>query len=113
MLPEAWVVVDTPYLEGCLRAKCMNNPLYDLVLENIDCARYAGEPDSNWNSRAAFVAPPLGDRETLERRDSGEGATAMLKEQSSCSAFESGMSQANPVVMSAQSRDQAPFRNSG
>ncbi|KAG0442833.1 hypothetical protein HPB47_015573 [Ixodes persulcatus] len=32
MLPEAWVVVDTPYLKGRLRAKCMNDPLYDLVL---------------------------------------------------------------------------------
>lgn len=49
MLPEAWVDVDTPYFQGRLLAKCMENPLYDLVLGNVEGARPADDPDPNWH----------------------------------------------------------------
>ncbi|KAG0435801.1 hypothetical protein HPB47_018315, partial [Ixodes persulcatus] len=108
-LPSEQLRFDVTLGVGRLRATCMDDPLYDLVLGNIDGARTADDPDPNWSFETARVAPPLGDRETSERRDSGEGATAVSKEQSCCSAPESGMS-ANPVVTRAQSREQAPFR---
>ncbi|XP_037526097.1 uncharacterized protein LOC119403222 [Rhipicephalus sanguineus] len=34
-LPEAIVSIDTPFFTGTVRAKCMQNPLYDVVLGNI------------------------------------------------------------------------------
>ncbi|XP_042148654.1 uncharacterized protein LOC121837179 [Ixodes scapularis] len=111
MLPEAWVVVDTPYFKGRLRAKCMDDPIYDLILGNVDGVRRADDPDPNWSAEAAPAAPPLiRDRETPERKDGCERETAVLEEQGGCGAPDSSSSQASPVVTRAQSRDKAPFR---
>ncbi|KAM7301206.1 uncharacterized protein ISCGN_016742 [Ixodes scapularis] len=59
MLPEAWVVVDTPYFKGRLRAKCMDDPIYDLILGNVEGVRRADDPDPNWSAVTAPAAPPL------------------------------------------------------
>ncbi|XP_042149070.1 uncharacterized protein LOC120843810 [Ixodes scapularis] len=111
MLPEAWVVVDTPYFKGRLRAKCMDDPIYDPILGNVEGVRRADDPDPNWSAVTAPAAPPLvGDRETPEKKVSCERETVVLEEQGGCSAPDSSTSQANPVVTRAQSRDKTPFR---
>ena len=46
--PVANVFIDTPYYTGNVEAWCMNNPVYDLVLGNIEGARLPGEPDPQW-----------------------------------------------------------------
>ena len=47
--PVANVHIDTPYYTGNVEAWCMNNPVYDLILGNIEGARLPGEPDPHWN----------------------------------------------------------------
>ncbi|XP_075732788.1 uncharacterized protein LOC142775324 [Rhipicephalus microplus] len=49
MLREAWVDVETPFYSGRLKAKCIENPLYDLILGNVDGVRPADDPDLHWN----------------------------------------------------------------
>ncbi|XP_037526427.1 uncharacterized protein LOC119403570 [Rhipicephalus sanguineus] len=44
MLPEARIEVDTPYFTGHLTALCLQDPLYDLILGNIDGARPPDDP---------------------------------------------------------------------
>lgn len=44
MLPEARIQVDTPYFTGLLTALCMREPLYDLILGNIEGARSPEDP---------------------------------------------------------------------
>ncbi|XP_040077970.2 uncharacterized protein LOC120849798 [Ixodes scapularis] len=48
-LPEAEIEVKTPYFTGSLVAKCMDNPLYDLVLGNIKGVRRIDDPDEEWD----------------------------------------------------------------
>ncbi|XP_040067218.1 uncharacterized protein LOC120840675 [Ixodes scapularis] len=48
-LPEAEIVVRTPYYTGKLTAKCVNDSLYDLVLGNVPLVRDANDPDPNWS----------------------------------------------------------------
>ena len=38
----------TPYFQGEVEAWCMQNPVYDLIVGNIEGARLPREPDSNW-----------------------------------------------------------------
>ncbi|MCG7875094.1 MAG: RNase H-like domain-containing protein [Candidatus Thiodiazotropha endolucinida] len=51
-VPMAEFHVDTPYYVGKVRAWCMENPMYDLIVGNIDGARDPGTPDSNWEINA-------------------------------------------------------------
>ena len=44
----AVIHIDTPYLIGSVEALCMENPVYDLVLGNIDGVRSVENPDLNW-----------------------------------------------------------------
>ncbi|XP_040070994.1 uncharacterized protein LOC120843638 [Ixodes scapularis] len=44
MLPEARVEIDTPYYSGDITALCMAEPLYDLILGNIEGARAPDDP---------------------------------------------------------------------
>ena len=46
--PVAIINVDTPYYKGTVEALCMPEPVYDLVLGNIDGVRSAENPDENW-----------------------------------------------------------------
>ena len=46
--PVANVHIDTPYYTGNVEAWCMNNPVYDLILGNIEGAGLPGEPDPHW-----------------------------------------------------------------
>ena len=47
-VPIAVVNVDTPYFEGEVTALCMNNPVYDLILGNIDGVRDPANPNTSW-----------------------------------------------------------------
>ncbi|KAM7304079.1 uncharacterized protein ISCGN_013979 [Ixodes scapularis] len=47
-LPEAVIVIRTPYCMGKITAKCVSNPLYDLILGNIPQMREANDPDPEW-----------------------------------------------------------------
>ena len=46
--PVACIQVDTPYYVGEVNALCMANPVYDLVIGNIQGARPADKPDPEW-----------------------------------------------------------------
>ena len=47
--PVTIVNVNTPYYSGTVEALCMPEPVYDLVLGNIDGVRSAENPDENWH----------------------------------------------------------------
>ncbi|KAJ8023314.1 hypothetical protein HOLleu_35700 [Holothuria leucospilota] len=49
-VPEALVCVDTPFYIGKVKALCMNNPLYDLVLGNVQGVRNPWDPNKEWQS---------------------------------------------------------------
>ncbi|XP_071503098.1 uncharacterized protein [Diadema antillarum] len=46
--PVAVVEVDTPYLTGTLEALCMDSPVYDLILGNVNGVREPTNPDEKW-----------------------------------------------------------------
>ena len=48
VLPEAKVIIDTPYYKGEVLALCLENPLVDLIVGNIPGARERTDPDTNW-----------------------------------------------------------------
>ena len=47
-MPVARVHIDTPFYRGQVTALCVKNPIYDLVLGNIQGVRCASDPDPNW-----------------------------------------------------------------
>ena len=44
---EAWIHVDTPFYTGTIHARCMENPGFDLIIDNIKGAREPSNPDPN------------------------------------------------------------------
>ena len=48
--PVARVKVSTPFFVGQVEALCMRNPVYDLVLGNINGARPPNDPNVEWQS---------------------------------------------------------------
>ncbi|KAH6947260.1 hypothetical protein HPB50_017840 [Hyalomma asiaticum] len=46
--PEAKIVVSTPYYTGSVVTKCLEEPLSDLVIENLPGARQVDNPDPEW-----------------------------------------------------------------
>ncbi|XP_040070781.2 uncharacterized protein LOC120843464 [Ixodes scapularis] len=49
-LPEAEIVINTPFLAGKVVAKCIDDPLYDLVLGNVPQVRDPNDPNPYWDS---------------------------------------------------------------
>ena len=47
-VPIAKIDVDTPYLKGQVKAQCLLDPIYDLVIGNVPGARAAHDPDPSW-----------------------------------------------------------------
>ncbi|XP_075539731.1 uncharacterized protein LOC142574564 [Dermacentor variabilis] len=47
-LPEAIVYLESPFFTGVARVKCMRDPLYDVVLGNIEGARAPDDPANSW-----------------------------------------------------------------
>ncbi|XP_065282035.1 uncharacterized protein [Dermacentor albipictus] len=52
-LPEPRISIDTPYYRGEVLAACMKDPLFDLILGNIEGARAPAEPDGTWGETSA------------------------------------------------------------
>ena len=48
--PIAKVYIDTPYFTGSASCLCMENPVYDIVIGNIDGARDAKDPLLTWKA---------------------------------------------------------------
>jgi len=46
--PVAQIQVDTPYFVGSVKALCLENPLYELVLGNVPGVRDPHNPDPHW-----------------------------------------------------------------
>ena len=46
--PIARITIDTPYLSGNYEAWCMESPVYDLIVGNVDNVREPGKPDPVW-----------------------------------------------------------------
>ena len=47
-VPIIKIDVDTPYLKGQVKAQCLPDPIYDLVIGNVPGARAADDPDPSW-----------------------------------------------------------------
>ena len=47
-VPVAEVKVDSPYFKGTVQAWLMENPIYDVIVGNINGARDPFKPDLNW-----------------------------------------------------------------
>lgn len=50
-VPEAIISIQTPFLSGKVKALCMTNPVYDLIIGNIDGARDPSNPDTDWEKQ--------------------------------------------------------------
>ncbi|XP_042147410.1 uncharacterized protein LOC121836549 [Ixodes scapularis] len=53
MLPEARLLVRSPFFSGEVTALCMESPLYDIILGNIPGVRAAADPDPEWDALPA------------------------------------------------------------
>lgn len=51
--PMAEVFIDTPYYTGKVRALCLPNPMYDIILGNIQGVLSPDQPNENWSAAAA------------------------------------------------------------
>ncbi|KAM7288160.1 uncharacterized protein ISCGN_031849 [Ixodes scapularis] len=91
-LPEAEIMVRTPYYTGKLTAKCVNDPLYDLVLGNVPLVRDANDPDPNWSLNVKMREAHMSATEPADEQKTGtEGVLAKEThvESLECSADES------------------------
>uniref|UniRef100_A0A6B0VDB5 Putative reverse transcriptase n=1 Tax=Ixodes ricinus TaxID=34613 RepID=A0A6B0VDB5_IXORI len=69
VLPEARVHVETPFYSGNVVAKCMENPLYDLILGNLPNVRAPSEPEAGWNRpEKTEVGLPHDEKQDVEIR---------------------------------------------
>ncbi|KAM7311781.1 uncharacterized protein ISCGN_008688, partial [Ixodes scapularis] len=53
MLPEARLLVRSPFFSGEVTALCMESPLYDIILGNMPGVRAAADPDPEWDAEPA------------------------------------------------------------
>ena len=49
-VPEAYINIDTPFISGKVKALCMNNPVYSLIIGNISGARDPSDPDPEFDN---------------------------------------------------------------
>ena len=47
--------VSTPYYSGMVKALCLKNPVYELIIENIPEARAPDDSDETWCVKAATI----------------------------------------------------------
>ncbi|XP_064463126.1 uncharacterized protein LOC135374051 [Ornithodoros turicata] len=113
ILPEADIFVRTPYFTGRIRARCMDNPMYDLVLGNVEGVRSAENPDPDWDT---VVTKPVAKIETTPRATpisaelshSNDDERTDLKahaNDSQCSIEENGSFETHAVVTRKQARE--------
>ncbi|XP_070385441.1 uncharacterized protein [Dermacentor albipictus] len=109
LLPEAWISVDTPYFKGRLRAKCMNDPLYDLVIGNVEGVRNAADPDPGWRLETMAATVPFSKEVQPSASISAEQECDTAGNERSAIADSDG-DQANAVVTRSQAREKRPLR---
>ncbi|XP_064649953.1 uncharacterized protein LOC135501648 [Lineus longissimus] len=63
LVPTAEVTIDTPFFKGRCKAMCMENPVYDLIVGNIDGARDPTDPDPGWSLVHAVITRAQAQRE--------------------------------------------------
>ena len=73
--PVATIRVDTPFYTGKVSALCMKEPVYDLVLGNIDGVRHPSNPDIHWGETqsASNEADPKETSAAVETRSQSKG----------------------------------------
>ena len=49
-VPIAQIDINTPYLTANVEAMCMEKPVYDLIIGNVENARKPDDPDPTWSS---------------------------------------------------------------
>ena len=54
--PLARIHIDTPYFSGMVEALCLRDPLYEVIICNVNGTRKPDEPNPNWNMTTAAVA---------------------------------------------------------
>ncbi|XP_040071417.1 uncharacterized protein LOC120843961 [Ixodes scapularis] len=74
-LPEAEIEVRTPFFTGSLIAKCMDNPLYDLVLGNVHGVRGIDDLDEEWNDEGRLSGSQLNEERQTPKGTSGKSET--------------------------------------
>ena len=55
IVPVAIMELDTPFFTGKTEVMVMANPLYDVIIGNIEGAREPADPDPNWSVAAAMT----------------------------------------------------------
>jgi len=53
--PMAKIDINTPFYSGTVQAMCVETPLYDLIVGNIEGARAADDPNPAWNEVCAVT----------------------------------------------------------
>ncbi|XP_070545582.1 uncharacterized protein [Ptychodera flava] len=95
--PIAKLFVNTPFYVGEVEAMCMETPVYDLVLGNLDQVRAPTDPDLNW------FAPPVS-VDSLSKNDPVVGSQENDSEVKSVVPENGGYS--NVIVQAVQTRAQ-------
>lgn len=67
-LPEAKISLRSPYFTGDLLVKCMEAPLYDVIIGNVEGARGADKPSYEWDTER-HQTPGGGKESSKERED--------------------------------------------
>ncbi|XP_075737410.1 uncharacterized protein LOC119162224 [Rhipicephalus microplus] len=100
MLREAWVDVETPFYSGRLKAKCMENPIYDLILGNVEGVRPADDPDLHWNLQKKY---DVGSNVDASQDAKAEGQELLTDDGTGEEQKGQEVPQANPAVTRSQS----------
>ncbi|XP_033756184.1 uncharacterized protein LOC117338928 [Pecten maximus] len=66
-VPIATVFINTPYYVGSVVAWCMDNPLYDVIIGNIEGARQPRDPDTDWKVEAVAAVQTRAQRQKENR----------------------------------------------
>ncbi|KAH6945258.1 hypothetical protein HPB50_007691 [Hyalomma asiaticum] len=103
MLPEAWIDVETPYYSSRLKAKCIECPIYKLVLGNVVGARPANDPDLYWRLPATQDVAGTNASQSVRK----EIKQQSIQDSSGESPTVQEALQANPVITRSQSGRQA------
>lgn len=104
-LPEAEISLSSPFLSGRVKVSCMENPLYDVVVGNVEGARDASAPDPDWKR----PQNSLGIECTLQRNEvAGRHNQPNSTLESSCDAAAKKSSNEIPVAVVTRTASQAP-----
>ena len=66
-VPVVKVYVNTPYYTGWLKAACLKDAIYDLIIGNIPNARDPMNPDTEWEDAGAVTTRAQAKRENIKK----------------------------------------------